>query len=198
MQQAFTSIYECRVWGNNGNPQYNGSSGPGSAIAYNQPYINFIRGFILTHNVKSVADVGCGDFRCGELIYADKLGGIQYHGYDVYEKLINHLKETHPQFDFVCLDASVTPELIQPADLCIIKDVMQHWPNVAIDRFLDYVVTHKLFKYILITNDTAGEDGMDTVLGGYHRVTHRHPTLQRYGAKVVFTYYQRICCLINQ
>lgn len=194
MQQTFTSIYERNIWGNNRNKHYSGSSGPGSALEFNRPYINFLREFIRDKDVSSVADIGCGDFRCGPLIYDRP---IQYVGYDVYEKLINHLNTVYTNLQFKYVDVTKNPELIKPADLCVIKDVMQHWPDVFIEKFLDYAIQHKLFKYIIITNDTAGIDGKDIMLGGYHRVGCNHTALKKYNAVVIFEYPHRQCCLIT-
>jgi hypothetical protein len=39
MEEIFTHIYETSTWGNNNNPEYNGSSGGGSELQNN---INFI------------------------------------------------------------------------------------------------------------------------------------------------------------
>ena len=43
-------------------------------------------------------------------------------------------------------------ELIKKGDLCILKDVLQHWKINEIYTFLDYLVENKLFKFILICN----------------------------------------------
>jgi len=71
--------------GNNNNTEYSGSSGDGSDIDYNKyNYVPMLKKFIISNNIKTVVDLGCGDFRCGKLIY-DNLD-ILYHGYDAYKK----------------------------------------------------------------------------------------------------------------
>ena len=64
MEQVFTYIYENNIWGDNLNNKYSGSSGDGSTIEFNKDtYINFVQNFIKDHNITSVVDLGCGDFR---------------------------------------------------------------------------------------------------------------------------------------
>ena len=73
MEQYFTNIYENNIWGGiNKNNEYNGNSGGGSDINFNiDTYVPVLKHFILNNNVKSVVDLGCGDFKCGKLIYDD-------------------------------------------------------------------------------------------------------------------------------
>ena len=70
MEQTFTNIYETNAWGNNQNVEYSGSSGDGSLIEYNKDtYVPFLKKFITDNNIKTIVDLGCGDFQCGKLIY---------------------------------------------------------------------------------------------------------------------------------
>lgn len=72
--------------GDNKNNNYKGSSGDGSAINYNKnTYIPFLQNFINDNNIKTVVDLGCGDFICRPSIY-DNLD-ILYTGYDVYNNV---------------------------------------------------------------------------------------------------------------
>ena len=105
MEQVFTYIYENNIWGNNLNNKYSGSSGDGSTIEFNKDtYINFVQNFIKDHNITSVVDLGCGDFRCGGLIY-DELD-VKYTGYDVYKKVVdfNTSNRSGTKYNFIHLD----------------------------------------------------------------------------------------------
>ena len=147
----FTSIYESCKWGNNNNNLYSGSSGGGSSIEYNKDtYIPFIKKFIKDKQIKSIVDLGCGDWTIGNLIYNDI--EIIYTGYDVYNKLIEHNKKMYQQFNFIALDFYTEKHNILSADMCILKDVLQHWSTEEIYNFLDYIIDSKKFKYILICN----------------------------------------------
>ena len=168
METIFTDIYEGAVWGNNKNPEYSGSSGGGSDIDYNiKSYIPFVRKFILENNINSIVDLGCGDFRCGPLIYNDL--DIKYTGYDTYNKVIAYNQKQHSlnKYTFIHLDLYSKKDDIVGGDLCILKDVIQHWSLDKIYTFLDYLVSSKKFKYILLCNCCGQkEDNTDILDGG--------------------------------
>jgi len=153
METFFTNIYENKIWGDNKNDQYNGSSGSGSDVEYNKyTYVPFLKNFIIDNNIKNIVDLGCGDFKCGNLIYDDL--DILYTGYDTYKKIIDYNLKQHslPKYSFIHLDFFDKKETIINGDLCILKDVIQHWKIDEIYTFLDYLVENKIFKYILICN----------------------------------------------
>jgi hypothetical protein len=153
MEHFFTNIYEQKVWGQNINNDYNGNSGGGSFLTFNQEdYIPFLKMFIINNNIKTVVDLGCGDFRCGRSIYHDL--DIIYTGYDTYKKMIDsHLKyPSLSKYFFKHLDFYNRKEDIIGGDLCILKDVIQYWKIDEIYNFLDYLIESKKFKYILICN----------------------------------------------
>jgi hypothetical protein len=153
MEDFFTHVYEQKIWGDNNDNEYRGSSGGGSVIKYNEDtYVPFLKKYIMNNNIKSVVDLGCGDFKCGNLIYDDL--DILYTGYDTYKKIIDYnLKQNSlPKYSFIHLDFYNKKESIINSDLCILKDVLQHWKLDEIYTFLDYLIENKLFKYILICN----------------------------------------------
>ena len=151
MEEIFTNVYENKTWGDNSDDTYKGSSGPGSDLNYNKDtYIPYLKKFILKNNIKNIVDLGCGDFKCGKLIYDDL--DVLYTGYDTYKKVVEYnLKHNSlPKYFFIHLDFFNNKERIINGELCILKDVMQHWSLDNIHTFLDYLIEHKKFKYILI------------------------------------------------
>jgi hypothetical protein len=151
MEPIFTHIYETNQWGQDEHTEYKGSSGEGSEIHYNQDtYVPFLKTFIRQLDIRSVTDLGCGNFKCGPLIYDDL--SIDYLGYDTYEKIVNANKSRYPGYAFTHLDFYTDRYAIRSSDLCILKDVIQHWKMEEIYSFLDYLVETKKFKYILLCN----------------------------------------------
>jgi hypothetical protein len=153
MEDYFTHVYEEKIWGDNHNNKYKGTSGEGSAIDYNKDsYIPFLKKFIIDNNIKTIVDLGCGDFRCGKLQYDDL--DVSYTGYDTYGKVIeyNSTQYSLPKYSFIHLDIYNNKDSIINGDLCILKDILQHWKIEEIYTFLDYLVENKKFKYILIVN----------------------------------------------
>ena len=63
MEGIFTKIYEKKIWGDNKNKNYSGSSGGGSCTSYNKKYVEILKKVISDYNITSVVDLGCGDGR---------------------------------------------------------------------------------------------------------------------------------------
>ncbi len=202
---VFTHIYESKHWGDNGNVEYNGSSGSGSDVEYNkQTYIPLLKDFIKKMDVMSVCDLGCGDFRCGKLIYDDL--NVKYDGYDAYEKVIiynnkynaddkcynfdlNNAKTLYSKYDFHFLDFCKYKEKIKKSDLYILKDVIQHWSLQYIYDFLDYVYTNKMCKYIIICNCcNQTVDNPEIPTGSCRGLSANFFPLKRYSAKIIYKY----------
>jgi hypothetical protein len=198
MEDIFTDIYEKNIWGYDGKKSYNGSSGGGSEIAYNESvYIPFLKKFINENNIKNVVDLGCGNFKCGPLIYNDL--NIVYTGYDTYNKIITYNSQTHktPKYTFIHLDFYSNKDKIINGDVCILKDVLQHWRMDEIYTFLDYLVENKKFKYIILCNcynqtiDNPKNSERSTPLSS------NYLPLKKYNIKKLFTYNTKEVSLIE-
>jgi hypothetical protein len=198
MESYFTNVYEKGAWGDNQNTEYKGSSGGGSDIEYNKDtYVPFLKDFIRQNRIHTVVDLGCGDFRCGTLIYDDL--DIEYIGYDTYKKVVEYNSKQYPlpKYSFHHLDFYAQKERIQGGDLCILKDVLQHWKMDEIYTFLDYLVDKRLFKYILLCNcsnqsiDNPENEGRSTPLS-----VHFLPLKKYYPVKL-YTFYSKEVSVIN-
>lgn len=190
MELVFTQIYENTIWGNNRNSSYRGSSGGGSDIEYNRTtYVPLVKEFIRQKGIKTVVDLGCGDFRCGPLLYEDL--DVLYTGYDAYSKVVDYNSTQHlaPKYTFKHLDFCNKKVEVGKADLCILKDVLQHWPLKDIYTILDYFVETKQFKYILITNCcTNAIDNTDIPMGQWRSLSSTCLPLKKYEPKRLYTY----------
>lgn len=197
---VFTRIYESCTWGNDQAADYKGSSGNGSEVYYNiNEYVPFLKKFIQERGIKTVADLGCGNFLCGSLIY-DDLEGVTYTGYDAYQKLIGHHQVTYSKekYSFVHLDFHGGKEQIAPADLYILKDVIQHWTVAEIYEFLDYLVQEKKCKYILINNcRNQHQNDPSSHTGGYIPLSSEFYPLKKYSATRLYIYNHKEISLID-
>ena len=190
MEQVFTTIYETSVWGRKSvSAEYKVNSGTGSAVEYNKKYIQFLKKFITDRNIKTVVDLGCGDFRCGSLIYNELV--ISYTGYDVYKKIVEAHQKNFPlpKYNFIHLDFCNQKEKIISGELCILKDVLQHWSLENITTFLDYLVSIKKFKYILLINCySQTQDNTDIVNGKFRPLSCNFLPLKKYNPKKLYNY----------
>jgi hypothetical protein len=190
MEEIFTNIYKKKEWGNNDIVDYSGSSGEGSSISYNKDtYIPFLKKFITDNNIKNIVDFGCGDFVCGSLIYDDL--DILYTGYDVYKEVIDYNKKKYPstKYSFIHLNFCNNKKNIINGDMCILKDVLQHWSLDNIYSFLDYLVDSKKFKYILICNCCNQEkDNTNITNGTWMALSCKYFPLKKYNPIKLYNY----------
>jgi mannosyltransferase OCH1-like enzyme len=197
--KIFTNIYENCLWGSNNNENYRGSSGGGSEINYNiNTYIPFLKKFINNYNIKTIVDLGCGDFRCGKYIYDDL--NILYNGYDIYEKIIENNKKNFSKnkYKFFNIDFLNKKETIISTDLCIIKDVLQHWKLDDIYIFMDYLISSQKFKYILLCNCSyQTEDNTDINVGDFRSLSSNYLPLKKYNPITLYKYDTKEICLID-
>ena len=157
-REVFTKIYMEDRWRPAGSNQCGSDkfySGPGSGDATASPYIDCVNAFIASHQVRSVVDLGCGDFRVGRRIAQD---GISYTGVDIVEPLIQAHQErfASDSIQFRCLDVVSDP--LPEGDLCLVREVLQHLSNKQI---LAILAKLRSFKWVIVTEvqPAAGETG---------------------------------------
>lgn len=140
-QNVFRKIYNSHSWGSTSR------SGPGSEPQRLQSYMAILVDFLKTHQIQSVVDIGCGDWAFSRLI---DWSGIDYTGIDIVPELAERNNERYgnDHIRFLCRNL-ITDEL-PAADLCIIKDCLQHLSNSAVHEFLKKLSN---YRYALLTND---------------------------------------------
>ena len=132
MEDFFTNVYVNKIWGDNNNDEYDGSSGGGSTIEFNQDdYVPFLKKYIVNNNIKNIVDLGCGDFKCGKLIYDDL--DISYTGYDAYKKIIDYNLKQHsfPKYSFIQLVDPLVKESLMASHPIIHKVSFDEFQYIA-------------------------------------------------------------------
>jgi hypothetical protein len=193
----FSDIYKNKNWATTDTLNLDFNSGDGSTIQNNKEYIAFLKEFISNKHIKTVVDMGCGDWRCGEAIYKDL--NVSYTGYDIYDTMIQSHSNTYinPYWSFKTLNCAKDFNKAISADLLIIKDVLQHWTDNEITQALDYFTSSKRYKYILITNCSyVTHRNIDTA-GDFRTLPIQYPILQKYQLKEVLQYYSKTTSLIE-
>lgn len=147
-RDAFSKIYDENLWG--GSPGEI-CSGSGSTPEYAQAYANAIRGFLLENKIGTVVDLGCGDFAIGNMIQIPKM---KYIGVDVVPRVIERNLRLFKQenIEFKCLD--IIDDELPTADVCLIRQVLQHLSNAQIEKVL---CKTKGFKWLIITEHLPAE-----------------------------------------
>jgi hypothetical protein len=192
MEEIFTNIYRKAKWG--------GMSGVGSSIAFNKEYFKFISTLLIDNKIKSVVDLGCGDFVISKEIFFNT--AIEYTGIDCVEFIINILKKLYSQnrnIHFLYYDIFSKKEYIPPADLFLLKDILQHWMNSYIYEFLDYIVSkYKNSVFMIINSCNQVEDNQDIKENGQWRpLSARFLPLKKYNPEILFHYQDKEISIIK-
>jgi SAM-dependent methyltransferase len=132
---AFREIYASKMWGSSGESFCSGDGSRGLAA---EAYAGLIRDVIRKEGVGVVADLGCGDFQIGSRLLQEN--PIEYIGVDVVPELVQHLNARfrNERVRFECRDMGCGP--LPKADLCLVRQVLQHLSNAQIARVLANVV----------------------------------------------------------
>jgi len=141
-RDVFSEIYARNQWGGVKGDFF---SGPGSQESQTKAYVAVVRDFVDRYRIRSIVDLGCGDYRVGAMLAGP---GIRYCGVDIVPELIekNCARFATPTTSFLCLD--IVEDSLPNADLCLLRQVLQHLSNDEIARVLDRV---KQYKFVLVT-----------------------------------------------
>lgn len=161
MAAVFERIYTRGEWGGEG-------SGIGSAAETTLGWRNFLAGYLRARRIRSVVDLGCGDWQIAKLI---DWTGIDYLGIDCVPEVISTNEWCYGTASIRFVLDDITTCSIPPADLVIVKDVLQHWPNDTVAAFLERLAGRRA----LICNDSSASANGDIELGGYRPVDIAEP-----------------------
>ena len=142
--------------------QWGNTSGPGSDSFHTAEYRSFLGKFICLNSIRSVVDVGCGDWQSSRFI---DFGGARYTGFDVVESVIARNNKLYGN-DLVGFHLMPSDMMsVQAGDLLIMKDVLQHLSDQVILRMQQTLFPK--FRNILLVNsyrklDTPQNIDIDT------------------------------------
>lgn len=190
VEEIFSDIYKNNTWGGTPGTFYSGTgtSNPNTSI-----YIEKVIAFIHGHNIKSILDIGCGDFKVMSKVL-EKVD-VNYIGGDVVVDLIEHhqKKSSTENTKFIMLNA--IDDDLPTADLVTIRQVLQHLSNDQIEKILSKL---SKFKYVLISEHMLLGDpivpNIDKIPGPHIRTrVHSHvdieaPPFDLKNAKILFEY----------
>jgi len=130
-RQIFTRIYEEGHWGRSSAPDQTFYSGTGShdaaAVgAYVQALSTLFSQFA---RKPDVVDLGCGDFAVGSQLRAACRG---YIACDIVEPLIAFNRERFAGLDVDFRALDLARDVLPPADVCLVRQVLQHLSNAEI------------------------------------------------------------------
>lgn len=175
LADVFASIYDERKWG--------GGSGAGSRPMSTIRYRYFLETFLDINKVRTVLDIGCGDWQFSRLIDWSR---VKYLGLDVVASLVeaNAARYGAENIRFAPMPSDFAE--LPAADLLIIKDVLMHLPLAHIQQFISIFPR---FKFCLVSNDfwwkeQAHQLNIDIKPGGIRPIDLSAPPFSVCGAYV--------------
>tara|TARA_B110000014_G_scaffold250019_1_gene225865 strand:- start:290 stop:1042 length:753 start_codon:yes stop_codon:yes gene_type:complete len=147
--EIFKKIYLEKLWcpeNEKKNFKFYSGIGSHSPELFNK-YISSVKDFILSlHTKPNVVDLGCGDFAIGSKI---RKFCNNYIAADIYDELIQFNKEKYKDLnvDFRIFD--ITQDLLPSADICFVRQVLQHLSNESINNFIK--LSKNKYKYLIVT-----------------------------------------------
>jgi SAM-dependent methyltransferase len=180
-KDAFEGIYAKGRWGKD--EQGKGTSGGGSTMESTKLYRVFLQDFLAAHRIRSVVDAGCGDWEFSQAI---DWRGIDYMGVDIVESVIKADQRRFSAANVRFVVADIVRDELPPADLLLVKEVLQHLSHADIARFLAQLPR---YRHVLIVNDvdptTLTAEPKDIATGGYRWLDLTRPPYELQGAKVL-------------
>jgi SAM-dependent methyltransferase len=152
VSDCFSEIYHTKLWGEADGEAF--CSGGGSDAQFAIPYLKHVHNLIAEHKIRTVVDLGCGDFRVGRLLCAQS--DLQYVGVDVVPDLIayNQSRFGGPQVEFRC--ANLIDDELPDGELCLIRQVLQHLSNAEISSVLAKCAKYRV---VLVTEEVFTKPG---------------------------------------
>lgn len=161
--EVFSNVYRKNLWRKQfSTGGINFYSGKGSDEQYAVPYAECIRSFYADNDILSVIDLGCGDFRVGAQ-FVDVCN--HYTGIDCVKELVRYNEQNfgNDKINFLCLD--ITKDDLPNADLCLIRQVLQHLSNDDIKKVLEKC---QKYRYVIVTEHLLNHLRQDPNLDKEH------------------------------
>jgi len=149
LAETFTRIYESGVWAEGG---WDGKpcSGPGSNGLYLERYCQMVKGQIEKLEVSSMADLGCGDCNVGKVL-ADMVAS--YTGVDISAHVVVRNTQAYASDRIRFVRGDLTADLsagdLPPADMAVVRQVLQHLSNAEVQLALQNI--RRTYPLVLIT-----------------------------------------------
>ena len=180
-RNEFEQIYAKGTWASD--IQGKGTSGGGSTLDATKVYRVFLQDFLAKQRIRSVVDAGCGDWEFSQAI---DWTGIDYLGLDIVPSVIAENRRRFGAGKVRFAVADIVRDELPPADLLVVKDVLQHLSNADIARFLAQLPR---YRHVLLVNDVLPDslsaEPADIPTGRYRRLDPTRPPFSLPGVKVL-------------
>lgn len=150
-KDAFEKVYAEGFWGRDveGNPISGTGSHDATVVA---PYVAVTSQFLGEIGRPTVVDLGCGDFNIGR-----QLSSLceSYLACDISETILEINRRRHVLENVRFQQLDIATDNLPDADVCIVRQVLQHLSNAEIARFVDKLNQDKPYRHLIVTEHVA-------------------------------------------
>jgi SAM-dependent methyltransferase len=166
LDDIFTQIHRRNLWGNE-----ESRSGVGSTHEFTEPLRRELPGLLRELSVRTLLDVGCGDFHWMNEVPLD---GIDYIGAEIVDELVAELRQRYerPGRRFLCLD--VSRDDLPRADLVLCRHCLIHLSNRNALRVLENIERSGA-RYLLATTFPSVKRNGNIVNGSWRPTNLERP-----------------------
>lgn len=144
IEKVFTTIYDNNQWNS-----LESKSGPGSEVKNNLKLLDILKNFVAEHQIKSILDLGCGDFNW--MRHFDFNLIETYLGIDVVDSEIQNNNDNYSSSKIKFEHNNIIDYQIKQFDIIICKDVLVHLSYNDSLQILDNIKKSKS-KFLLSTS----------------------------------------------
>jgi hypothetical protein len=136
-RKIFTDIFTNKKWDRD--PTEDRFSGMGSRPENTAAYENLIVDLCHRYGIKTIADIGCGDFQVARR-WLVRVPEINYLGCDIVSEIVDahQLRFGTDRINFRQLDAVV--DQLPKVDLILMREVLQHLSNSSIAKVIPKIM----------------------------------------------------------
>ncbi|MCR5799064.1 MAG: class I SAM-dependent methyltransferase [Lachnospiraceae bacterium] len=160
-ERLFKNVYKNKLWGEDERKHetqyYSGAGSHDERIIV--PYINLLRQLIINNGIRSIFEVGCGDFNIMRQVL-ENMDDVTYIGGDIVPELVeqNNRRYAQKNIQFIHINGARDTKQYAGGDLLIFRQVFQHNSNRNIEVMLKQ---SKKYKYTLVTEDVYINEGVE-------------------------------------
>lgn len=133
--------------------QWESASGPGSSVEAAKNALELIRGTVLRRNIRSILDLGCGDWNWMRRLSLPDLGenlSVSYEGWDANEEMVADLQRSYGSSLIRFEKKDITANRFPEVDLIIARDVLFHMDQSLAVEILERAKTSA--RYLISTS----------------------------------------------
>jgi len=157
-EEVFKEIYNNNFWSSE-----ESVSGKGSEIIQTGHLIDELQKIFNQFQIKSILDIGCGDFNWMKFMNLEK---IRYIGADIVNEIVQKNKKKYYSDDIEFKKLNIINDKLPKVDLIFCRDCLGHFSFEHIKKSINNIIKSGS-KYLMATSHQNTENNLDVVSGSW-------------------------------